>query len=295
MKYNKTNKPLICMQTNSTCYKGTGPMTIKGILWHSTGANNPSLKRYIQPSANDPNYNNLIQLIGKNTNGNDWNHIKMQAGLNCWIGKLANGTIATVQTMPWNYKPWGCGSGKKGSCNNGWIQFEICEDNLNDPNYFNQVYKEACEITAYLCKEFNIDPLGTVNYNGIKVPTILCHADSYKLGLGTSHGDVLHWFPKYGKSMTTARNDVAALLAGKILSAEEDEDMTQETFNKHMAEYIKGLNKQPATFEQDALVWGQQNGLLSGDETGNLMPKRYITRGEFMVVLKRLFDKFLKK
>lgn len=52
MKYNSNNKPLVCMQTNSTCYKGTNTMTVKGVLWHSTGANNPWLKRYVQPSDN---------------------------------------------------------------------------------------------------------------------------------------------------------------------------------------------------------------------------------------------------
>ena len=35
------------MMTNSTCYKGTRTMAVKGILWHSTGANNPNLKRYV--------------------------------------------------------------------------------------------------------------------------------------------------------------------------------------------------------------------------------------------------------
>ncbi len=116
--------------------------------------------------------------------------------------------------MPWNYRPWGCGSGSRGSCNTGWIQFEICEDGLTDKDYFNKVYKEACEITAYLCKMYNIDPHGTVNYNGVKVPTILCHKDSNDLGLGSAHSDVVHWFPKFGKSMATARDDVAKLLNG---------------------------------------------------------------------------------
>ena len=214
MKYSSSNKPLCCMQTNSTCYKGTSIMTIKGVLWHSTGANNPTLKRYVQPSDNDPNRDYWLNLIGKNNYGNDWNHVSVQAGLNCWIGKLADGSVTTIQTMPWNYKPWGCGSGSKGSCNNGWIQFEICEDGLTDKDYFDKVYKEACEITAYLCKLYNIDPNGTVDYNGVKVPTILCHADSHKLGLGSNHGDVNHWFPKHGKSMATAREDVAKLMGG---------------------------------------------------------------------------------
>lgn len=77
--------------------------------------------------------------------------------------------------MPWEYRPWGCGVGVKGSCNDGWIQFEMCEDNLYNADYFNQVYREACELTAYLCKKYKIDPMGSVMHNKIKVPTILCH------------------------------------------------------------------------------------------------------------------------
>lgn len=212
MKYNSNNKPLVCMQTNSTCYKGTRTMTVLGVLWHSTGANNPWLKRYVQPSSNDANYSKLMELLGKNQYGNDWNHIERQAGLNCWIGKLADGTVTTVQTMPWNYRPWGCGSGSKGSCNSGWIQFEICEDALTDKAYFDKVYKEGVEITAYLCKMYNLNPKGTVTVNGVKVPVILDHQTSYQLGMGGNHGDVQHWFKKYGKTLDDVRNDVAKLL-----------------------------------------------------------------------------------
>ena len=190
MKYTDKNKPYVCMQTQSNCYKGTNKsMTVKGVLWHSTGANNPNLKRYVQPynktstGKEDPSNTytdkEWVNILGNNTNNNDWNHINREAGLNCWIGKLADGTVTTVQTMPWTYKPWGCGSGRNGSCNSGWIQFEICEADLNDRTYFNAAYKEACEITAYLCKMYNINPKGTVSHGGVEVPTILCHQDSY--------------------------------------------------------------------------------------------------------------------
>ena len=217
MKYISGNKPLVCMQTQSTCYKDTQKMNIKGILWHSTGANNPYLKRYIQPSDIKPSADTYskekwLEILGKNSYNNDWNHSYREAGLNAWIGKLDDGTVISVQTMPWEYRPWGCRKGNKGSCNDGWIQFEICEDNLIDEVYLKKVYQEACELTAYLCKIFNIDPKGTVTHNGIKVPTILCHQDSYQLGLGDNHSDIYHWFPKYGKNMETAREDVAALL-----------------------------------------------------------------------------------
>lgn len=196
----------------SDCYKGTTKMTIKGVLWHSTGANNPKLSRYVQPDDNAPDKAYLISLLGKNKYGNDWNHITRKGGMNCWIGKLANGEVGSVQTMPWNFRPWGCGSGKRGSCNSGWIQFEICEDGLNNKTYFNAVYREAVEITAYLCKKYNLNPLGTVKHAGIDVPVILCHADSNRLGLGNSHIDVYHWFEKYGKTMENVRNDVWQLI-----------------------------------------------------------------------------------
>ena len=67
MKYNDKNKPLVCMMTQSTCYKGTRKFTPKGVLWHSTGANNPTLKRYVQPDDNASNKAELLALIGKNT------------------------------------------------------------------------------------------------------------------------------------------------------------------------------------------------------------------------------------
>ena len=215
MKYSEKNKPLVCMQTQNPCYKSGTKMTVKGILWHSTGANNPNLKRYVQPSDNASDKADWLKLLGTNSYKNDLNHTTTDIGLNAWIGKLADGTITSIQSMPWDYKPWGCASGSKGSCNNGWIQFEICEDGLKDKTYFEAVYKEACELTAYLCDMFNINPKGTVTVNGVKVPTILCHADASRLGFGSNHGDVLHWFPKFGKDMDDVREDVTKLIESK--------------------------------------------------------------------------------
>ena len=189
-------------------------MEVKGVLWHSTGANNKTLKRYVQPSPNDPNYNQLMEYLGKNKYNNSWNNTTRKVGMNAFIGTTAAGDVATVQTMPWDWRPWGCGSDSKGSCNSGWIQFEICEDGLTDKNYFEKCYKEACELTAYMCKMFNLDPQGTAKLNGVTVPVILCHADSHKLKLGNNHGDVYNWFKKFGKTMQDVRDDVEKLLKG---------------------------------------------------------------------------------
>jgi len=232
MKYNDKNKPLVCMMTQSTCYKGTRKFTPKGVLWHSTGANNPWLKRYVQPDDKASDRSEWLNRLGKNQYNNDWNHKEVQAGLNFWIGKLADGTVAAVQTMPWDYRPWGCGSGSKGSCNDTHIQFEICEDGLNDASYFNAVYKEACEVTAYLCRMFGVDPKGTINYKGLSVPTIIDHSGSHSLGLGSNHADIQHWSRKYGKTMENVRNDVAAILAGDGVSVTPVEPTTDINLKK---------------------------------------------------------------
>lgn len=104
---------------------------------HSTGANNPYLKRYVGPDDG---------LLGKSQYNNHWNQDTPDGRQVCvhgFIGKLADGSIATYQTLPWNYRGWHCGSGSKGSGNDTHISFEICEDGLTDVSYFNAVYKEA--------------------------------------------------------------------------------------------------------------------------------------------------------
>ena len=177
---------------NNDCYKAGKTIVPKGIMVHSTGANNPRLSRYIGPDDG---------LLGKNTHGNHWNRkMDRQVCVHGFIGKLADGTIATYQTLPWNRRGWHSGSGSKGSANNTHISFEICEDGLTDASYFNKVYKEAVELCAYLCKLYNLNPTA----DGV----IIGHYEGHKRGIASNHGDPANWFPKHGKSMNTFRTDV---------------------------------------------------------------------------------------
>ena len=198
-------------------------MNICGILWNATGINNPKLKRFVQPSDNASDKEEWLKLLGTNTFNNDWNHIVRQAGVNAWIGSLEDKSITAVQTMPWNFRPWGCGSGVKGSCNNGWIQFIICEDSLTDKNYFNKIYKEACELTAYLCVLYKIDPKATVAVNSIEIPTILCDAEAHELQMGADHKDMFNWLNSFGKTMEDVRNDVFNLIEKATVKSEVKE------------------------------------------------------------------------
>ena len=179
--------------TENACYKAGKKITVKGIMVHSTGANNPWLKRYVGPDDG---------LLGQNQYNNHWNTYHPGGREVCvhgFIGKLADGTVATYQTLPWDYRGWHAG----GSANNTHIGFEICEDGLTDSTYFAKVYLEAVELCAYLCKLY-----------GLTEQDILCHSEGCKQGIASNHGDVMHWFPKHGKSMDTFRSAVKELLAG---------------------------------------------------------------------------------
>lgn len=191
--------------TENACYKAGKKITVKGIMVHSTGANNPWLKRYVGPDDGK---------LGKNQYNNHWNTYHPGGREVCvhgFIGKLADGTVATYQCLPWDHRGWHAG----GSANNTHIGFEICEDDLTDGAYFAKVYKEAVELCAYLCKQY-----------GLTEKNIICHSEGYKQGVASNHGDVMHWFPKHGKSMDTFRAEVKTLLA---TDAKEDEPAQEET------------------------------------------------------------------
>jgi N-acetylmuramoyl-L-alanine amidase len=184
--------------TNNACYKAGRTITPKGIMVHSTGANNPNLKRYVGPDDG---------LLGKNQYNNHWNQDKpdgRQVCVHAFIGKLADGSIATYQTLPWNHRGWHAG----GSANDTHIGFEICEDGLTDASYFSAVYKEALELCVYLCKQY-----------GLTEKDIIGHYEGYQKGIASNHGDPKNWFPKHGKSMDTFRADVKAGLAAALTPA----------------------------------------------------------------------------
>lgn len=51
----------------------------------------------------------------------------------------------------------------------------------------------------------------------------------------------------------------------------------------------------PSDYALEALEWAKESGLMTGDSTGNLMPKCNITREDFIVVLYRFYKKFVQE
>ena len=195
-----------CLLIKNECYKYGDKMVgdPKGIVVHSTGANNPRLARYVQPISMQNNYMNILADLGQNIYSNDWNREGIKACVHAFIGKNIREEIETYQTLPYNICCWGCAYGSKGSYNynpNAYLQFEICEDDLTNEQYFNSVMKEAQEYCAYLCRMFDI-----------KVDKIVSHAEAHKLGYASNHADIDHWLKRFNKTMDWFRSEVQKML-----------------------------------------------------------------------------------
>lgn len=263
---------LKCILTENDCYKTNEWIAVKGVMIHSTGANNPTLKRYVQPLESAPDYDELISLIGYNRNANDWNRPDVGACVHGFIGKLADGSIAAIQTLPWTMRGWHAGDGTtRPSANNTHISFEICEDDLTDPEYFRKVYHEAVELTAYLCAQYHLDPLAP--------EVVICHSEGYRLGMASGHADVEHWFPRFGKTMDDFRQDVKDEMEG--------ENMSYEKFKEYMEQYEREQELlPPGGWSADSRAWSEGNGMMKGkgdidgDGEKDFAYKAHITREE---------------
>lgn len=129
-----------------------------------------------------------------------------------------------LQTLPFNFRGWHAG----GKANNTHISFEICEPNGHKYNsgrmlnydpvknqaYFENVYNRAVELTAYLCKLYDINPL--------EDGAVICHCEGYERGVASNHSDIMQWFPYHNKNMNTFRNEVYKLMNEKIYNSIED-------------------------------------------------------------------------
>ena len=291
---------ITCLLKQNDCYKAGQRITPKGVMVHSTGANNPMLRRYVQPMPSDQGYDQLMEWLGKNPNGNSWNRSGVGACVHGFIGKLDDGSIATAQTLPWGWRGWHAGNGTtRPSANNTHISFEICEDGLTDPGYFAKVYQEAVELTAMLCQTYNLNPL--------EPEVVICHSEGHALGMASGHADVMHWFPKFGKDMDDFRADVAAEMQNEHTPNEVPEEetdvkpnlpITQEQFANLMGEYLSGLALQPGSgWSAEDRKWAIDEGIvkgvgdLDGDGEMDFSWLSGCTREELAAIIHRLYDK----
>ena len=187
-----------CYQTKNPCYRKGTPMKPVGIVVNSTGANNPHLCRYVD----------CPERLGVNRYGNHWNRPEAATLVHGAIGLDKEGFVTVVNTLPYTMAAWGVGKGSRGSYNydpTGHIQFEMCEDDLTDPSYFDQVMGTAVAYCARLCREY-----------GLAAESVVSHKEAHAQGYASNHGDPENWMGRFGMTMEDFRARVRAKLKGEV-------------------------------------------------------------------------------
>ena len=185
--------------TKNPCYTAGRKITVKGLMLHSVGCNQPKASVFI----------------------NSWNSASYDRACVHGFIDANDGTI--YQTLPWNHRGWHCGSGSKGSGNNTHIGVEMCEpacikytggssftcsDTATAKACAERTYQVAVELFAMLCKEYGLDPLA----DGV----VISHKEGHSRGIASNHGDPEHLWTrlKMGYTMDTFRKAVKAAMGG---------------------------------------------------------------------------------
>ena len=179
--------------TENPCYKAGKTIKVKGLMLHSVGCPQPKAMAFI----------------------NSWNTSDKKV---CVHGFIDGNTGDVYQTLPWNRRGWHGG----GIVNDTHIGIEMCEpdcikytsgskftcsDQARATAIVERTYKSAVELFAYLCNEYNLNPLA----DGV----IISHSEGYARGWASNHGDPEHLWKglKLPYTMDGFRNDVKSAMS----------------------------------------------------------------------------------
>lgn len=180
--------------TNNPCYTAGRKITVKGLMLHSVGVNQPKASVFV----------------------NSWNKATFNSA--CVHAFIDGNSGDVYQTLPWNHRGWHAG----GAANNTHMGVEMCEPagikytggasftvtNATEAKATaKRTYNAAVELFAHLCKEYKLDPTS----KGV----IVSHAEGHKLGIASNHGDPEHLWKGLGLSYTMDgfRKDVKAAMS----------------------------------------------------------------------------------
>lgn len=245
--------------TKNPCYTRGRNIKVQGIMLHSVGCPQPSAQAFVK----------------------SWNTSSANVAVHAFIDGN-NGTV--YQTLPWYHRGWHCGSGQKGSGNNTHIGVEMCEPSCikyKNGSAFTcsdleaartcakRTYESAVELFAMLCEKYNLDPLA----DGV----IISHAEGYRRGIASNHGDPEHLWR--GLALPYTMNGFRAAVKARM--------------GKDIPTQKKPVES-PVEADTGAIIWGFLKGKgLNDFAVAGIMGNLYAESGLKPTNLQNTFEKSL--
>lgn len=123
-----------------------------------------------------------------------------------------------------------------------------------------------------------------------KIPELRWKADKSLIGQVSKQNMTVHrWFANKacpGDYLYEKHYYIASEVNKRLKAEKEEEEMTQEQFNKFMANYLSEKNKKAgAAWSEEARDWAVKNGVFAGDGKGNYSWQGFVTREQLSQVL----------
>lgn len=173
-----------------------------------------------------------------------------------------------IDTLPYNIRCWGLGSGVNGNGNDYYVQIEMCEPKgIYFDKYWNykvkpgyeQSVKDYINKQAGLIVEWIVDTLLSLGIKEVNTTTVTSHYEAYQRGIACNHGDPKQYLGLAGLNMNIIRNRAKSLMNEKIGKITD----TTDTSNKNeQAQPIK--EGDTVRFTSDAVQYN-----------GNSIPSSY--------------------
>ena len=202
-------KIINAIMKNNPCYTANEKITVKGLMLHSVGCNQPSAEVFVK-NWNKPTYKRA-----------------------CVHAFIDGNTGDVYQTLPWEHRGWHGG----GASNNTHIGVEMCEpasirystgakvtirNEADAKAVATRTYNSAVELFAKLCEVYKLNPLE----DGV----IISHSEGNKRGIASAHVDPEHLWRQLGLpyTMDTFRNDVKNKMNKKVEDTNTNKDETND-------------------------------------------------------------------
>lgn len=269
--------------TKNPCYKAGEKITVKGLMLHSVGCNQPKASVFV----------------------NAWNDADYDAA--CVQAFIDGNTGDVYQTLPWNHRGWHCYKGKNGSANNTHIGVEMCEpacikytggssftcsDLPTARAVAQRTYDTAVQLFAHLCQEYNLNPLA----DGV----IISHNEGAARGLASNHADPEHLWNGLGMgyTMDTFRKAVKSAMGADSTKVDTTPTQTEKVLYRVQIGAFSNKNNADTQLKKvksagfDAIV--TKVGNLYKVQTGAFAVKSNAEK-QLAAVKKAGFDAFITK
>ena len=224
------------------------------------------------------------------------NHVIDTISIHCVVGQCSLETMGSIFANPDRQASCNYGISPNGeigmyveekdrswctsssSNDNRAITIEVASDTSDPYAVTDAALAGLIRLLVDICKRNNIKEL---KWKGD--PSLIGHPDQQNM---TVH----RWFANKscpGDYLYNLHPYIAREVNKKLNSfIEEEEEMTQEKFNEMMDAYLVGLaKKEPGDWSAPARNWVEKNKIMNGDEKGNRMYRKFITREELAQIL----------